>query len=148
GLELACLELLLHRGVAAEQRRIAGKHVFDPLEALVTLLEVFAEPLEDRAHLELARARAIARGIAEKAPHTVFELLFELVRRERLRTQRRAADAGADDGRVHARLAVLGAQLLVLDPVEIALLAKQREERLLPRRTEQGDVFDRLQLRV
>src|SRR5262245_25342718 len=134
GYQLARLQLGLHRRVVAQLPRIAREHVVESAETLMPFLEVLAEPLEDRAHLELARASAIASAVTEEAAHAVLQLLVEPLRGVGLGPERWAANARADDSRVNAWILVARAQLLVLDPVEAAWFTQQREEALLPRR--------------
>src|SRR6187431_176621 len=142
-------QLRLHVGAVAELRGIAREHVLDPRETLVAVLEVFAEPLEDLADLEATVAHAVARPVGQEALHAVFQLDFELGRNEGLGAQCGAADRGAVQRGMDARIHVQRTQLFVFEPVEVARFAEQAEKLLLPWGLHEGSqILDRFQVRV
>src|SRR5258706_5437995 len=140
-------------GLVGELAGIAGQGRLHGGEALVAALEILAVPVEDPRHLELLRLRvvAVARAVREEAFHGVVQLGVEPVGGGRLVPQLGAADRGGHAGDGHARIVVDAflAQHLVLDEIEVGILAEELEELLAPGLGEEAaQVADRFEVRI
>src|SRR5262249_20603061 len=131
-------------GAARQQFGVTGKELLArpdrrpvSADASIAARPVLPVPFENSGHFEPAGGRivAVAGPVGEEAARLFLELCLEALGDVRLFPQHGAADRGAVDREMHARL-VVGSRLsqrFVLDLIERERASEQRDKALLER---------------